>query len=41
MNLHVCIAVSAQIEEELAELDIDERRAFLDDLGLQHSHLNA
>ena len=36
---HVCIAVSAQIEEELAELDPDERRAFLDDLGLQQTAL--
>ena len=36
---HVCIAISAQIEEELAELDADERRAFLDDLGLQQTAL--
>jgi GTP-binding protein YchF len=36
---HVFTAVSAQIEEELAELDADERRAFLDDLGLQQTAL--
>ena len=33
------IAVSAQIEEELAELDIEERTAFLEDLGLEQTAL--
>ncbi len=36
---HAWIAVSAQIEEELAQLDIDERRAFLEDLGLEQTAL--
>jgi GTP-binding protein YchF len=36
---HACIAVSAQIEDELAQLDSDERKAFLEDLGLEQTAL--
>jgi hypothetical protein len=34
------IAVSAQIEDELAQLEEEERRAFLDDLGLERPALD-
>jgi hypothetical protein len=35
-----CIVISAKIEAELAELDADERRAYLADLGLPEPGLN-
>jgi ribosome-binding ATPase YchF (GTP1/OBG family) len=35
-----CIVISAKIEAELAELDAEERRAYLADLGLPEPGLN-
>ena len=34
------IAVSARIEEEISELDADEKKLFLEDLGLKESGLD-
>ncbi|WP_350342851.1 redox-regulated ATPase YchF [Proteinivorax tanatarense] len=34
------IVISAQIEQEIAQLDTDERKDFLNDLGLEHSGLD-
>ncbi len=35
-----CIAICAKMEEELSGLDKEEKRAFLDDLGIQESGLD-
>ncbi len=35
-----CIAICAKMEEELAGLDKEEKRAFLDDLGIERSGLD-